>query len=99
MRLCASSANRGRVLRVERRRLRRLDGFRIGHCLPADGRAETECLIWNHNEQGALLEFTAATQRFDTFRLRCTELGIDAPCRVVWQDGREWGVEYVEPSE
>lgn len=85
-------------MKEERRRLRRLDGFRIGRCLSIDGQTETECLIWNHNERGALLEFSTATAGIETFRLRCAELDIDALCRVVWRDGREWGIEYVSPS-
>lgn len=57
-----------------------------------------ECLIWNHNERGALLEFPDATEQAGTFRLRCAELDIDALCHVVWRDGREWGIEYVRSS-
>ncbi len=53
-----------------------------------------ECLIWNHNEHGALLEFPDAAGPDEAFQLLCPELGIDTPCRVIWREGREWGVAY-----
>ncbi|WP_232629775.1 hypothetical protein [Methylobacterium sp. Leaf118] len=77
----------------------RLNGFKIGTCRPAGAQAEMECLIWNHSEHGALLEFSEPDRRFEACRLHCPELGIDAACRVVWQDGRECGVEYVARAE
>ncbi len=78
----------------ERRRLTRLNGFKIGLCRAADGAPVVECLIWNHNEHGALLEFPHEASPDEAFHLHCPELAIDTPCRVIWRDGREWGVAY-----
>lgn len=69
----------------------RLNGFKIGICRFVDGPMQTECLIWNHNAHGALLEFQASESPGAEFHLLCSELGIDATCRVVWRD---WGVAY-----
>ncbi|WP_056243017.1 hypothetical protein [Methylobacterium sp. Leaf456] len=82
----------------ERRRLTRLNGFKIAICRSVDESIETECLIWNHNDQGALLEFTDPATPTETFRLVCAELGIDTLCHVIWRDGRERGVVYPTPS-
>ncbi len=87
---------REHALSDERRRLTRLNGFKIGTCRQLDGTTVTECLIWNHNEQGALLEFPDTIGPGATFRLNCPELAIDAACRVVWHEGREWGVAYAD---
>ena len=77
----------------------RLNGFRIGTYRPAGASTEAECLIWNHNEHGALLEFSVPDPGLEAGRLQCSELGIDAMCRVVWRDGRECGVEYAARPE
>lgn len=74
----------------------RLNGFRIGTCRPLDRLDAIECLIWNHNEHGALLELPPSTQPVEVFHLLCSELGIDTMCRVVRREGREWAVAYAE---
>lgn len=80
---------------TERRRLIRLNGFRIGALTLGNSSKTNECLVWNHNELGALIEVEPGIDMPEEFVLSVPALGIHGPCKVIWSEGREHGVEFV----
>jgi hypothetical protein len=79
---------------VERRRKPRRDAFKLGGIFVNDKSPPLDCLVWNANDQGAMIEVSPDTVLPVTFRLIVTSLFIDQACRVVWRNGRKVGVEF-----
>ncbi|CAO4133390.1 pilus assembly protein PilZ [Methylorubrum extorquens] len=80
---------------AERRRLIRLNGFRIGTLTLGNSFKSRECLVWNHNEFGALIEVEPDIDLPIEFALSVPALEIHSWCKVIWSEGREHGVEFV----
>jgi hypothetical protein len=80
---------------VERRRSRRRDAFKMGGIFFSERLPPLDCLVWNVDDHGAMLEISPDAALPEVFRLIATSLFIDQGCNVVWRSGRKVGVEFV----
>ncbi|MCJ2088369.1 hypothetical protein MKK88_20610 [Methylobacterium sp. E-005] len=78
----------------ERRRQLRRDGFKTGSIFVGNNPNEVDCLVWNLNELGALLEVETGSGLPSHFRLVAASLFIDRQCTTIWRDGRKIGVAF-----
>ena len=83
-----------RTMFVERRRRPRRNAFKLGSIIINEKLSPLDCLVWNANDHGAMIEVSPDVMLPETFRLIATSLFIDRACRVVWRNGRKVGVEF-----
>jgi hypothetical protein len=79
---------------VERRRKPRRNAFKLGSIIINEKSLPLDCLVWNANDHGAMIEVSPDVMLPETFRLIATSLFIDQNCSVVWRNERKVGVEF-----
>ncbi|GJD33822.1 pilus assembly protein PilZ [Methylobacterium aerolatum] len=81
---------------TERRRQLRRDALKTGTLVFAEGHPSQDCLVWNVNTLGALLEVEGGAAIAATGRLVSEALFVDRPFTTIWRDGRKIGVAFQE---
>lgn len=79
---------------VERRRQPRRDALKTGTLFFAEGRQCADCLIWNLNMFGALIEVEPGAEINVTGRLSSDLLCVDRAYSMIWRDERKIGIEF-----
>lgn len=81
-------------METERRRVPRGYALKTGTLFFAEGHQCSDCLIWNLNMFGALLEVEPGVAINVTGRLSSEPLSFDRVYNMIWRDGRKIGVEF-----
>ncbi len=79
---------------TERRRQLRRDALKTGTLIFTEDQPGRDCLVWNVNTLGALLEVEGDAAIAPTGRLVSDSLFVDRPYTMIWRDGRKIGVAF-----